>query len=229
MVLFGVLMQVRGRVRVYKRRVVELLLEEVKLDVARAGRRRKGRHVLTACLVWPRPAIAEKLIAKTLEMEKLSVNLDSAGWIERILFKETVQGPFGVEISVTDRLSDSQVGEFLSFLGSAVLKLAGSEVGDLLAGGPASGLVEIPFKYLSKRVAAGPEGAAVLAGGSVDLVVDEKWKPGKAIRIEVPLAAPRAVYKTVRSSKHGEVTARRRKLLAAGQANGVAVINARVY
>ena len=49
-------------------RTLEMLLNKV--EVKETGARRKsGQHMVIATLVWPRPLIAERISAKTLEFE----------------------------------------------------------------------------------------------------------------------------------------------------------------
>lgn len=214
----------------YKRRIFELLLERVQIDVVGGRKTRGSKHVLSASLTWPRPAIAERFAVKTLDFENNTADLSKSDWTARILFKETVQGPFGLEVSVTEPLSTGQAGEFLKFMGLSILKLARAGAGDLAASPIGSGLIKLPFEYLGKIASSSDKKPPRLIGaGKVDLSADDKWKAGKLVRIEIPLTAPETIYKTVRSRKHGELSARRRTLLKAGQPNGTAVLSARLY
>lgn len=214
----------------YKRRILELSLERVELNVAGGRKKRGNKHMIIACLTWPRPAIAERISVKTLEFENNTADLSRSDWTTRILFKETVQGTFGLEVSVTEQLSNSQVSEFIGFMASSILKLAGAEAGELAASSLGAGLIKLPFTYLSKLVSAsGKKPANMIATGTVDLRADSKWKAGKLVRIEIPLTAPETIYKTVRSRKHGELSTRRRTLLKAGAGNGTAVLRGKLY
>ena len=75
----------------YKRRTLEVSLKDVKIDVC--GERMKGgRHLITATLVYPRPAISEKSIVRAVALEGGVADMAMAGWAGAILFKEVVHG-----------------------------------------------------------------------------------------------------------------------------------------
>jgi len=186
--------------------------------------------MVTAGLVWPRSTIAERVAIKTLDFEDNTADLSRSDWTSRVLFKETVQGPFGLELSVTEHLSNDQVREFVKFMGSSVLKLTGAEAGDLVESSMGAGLVKLPFQYLGKLVAGSSrKSAGVVGAGTVDLCADGGWKVNEVVRVEIPLVTPETIYMTARTRKHGELSSRRRTLLKAGRENGVAVLTARVY
>jgi len=215
---------------VYRRRILELSLNRVMIEVTGGRKLRSSRHMVTVCLVWPRPAIAERAAVKTLDFENRTADLSSADWTDRILFKETVQGPFGVEFGITEHLSDERIGKFLKLVGSSLLGLAGGEAEDLMPGPVGAGLVRLPFQHLGKVVSASGTGSARFIGvGAVDLDTDKTWEGGREVRIEIPLVAPEAVYETKRARKHGELSTRRRTVLKAGKSNGMAVLSARLY
>ena len=211
-----------------KRMVCELSLERVEVGVS--GANKTGMHMLLASLVWPRAAIAERVAIKKLRMDGDAADLSKAGWTGRILFKEIVQGPFGIEIGLTGPLADPQIERLLSFVGSTLLKLAAAGAGDAASTDLGGGLMKIPFQLLAgKTTQPKPEDAPLIASGRVDLPAAEEWQAGKTVRVEVPLTAPRTIHKTTRQRRHGEVSARRRTLLKAGESNGRAILTARLY
>ena len=89
-------------------RTLEMMLDRVEVKTTGA-RRKDGRHMVIATLVWPRPLIAERVSAKTLGFEGNVVDLKKSDWITRIVFKERVDGPFGLELGVTEQMSDSEI------------------------------------------------------------------------------------------------------------------------
>jgi len=215
----------------YDREIVEICLEEVRVKIGGTRRRRKaGPHLVLASLIWPRPMIAEKEAARTVRLENNRADLTDAEWAERILFKEVVQGPFGLKLGVTEPIPDDVLGRFLSGMGSLLFKLAGTEADDLTETSLGGGLVGLPFKYLSRVVGgSGKNTARVIAAGSAALGPAEEWRDGEPRMIEIPLTAPDALYRTIRSRRHGETSTRRRKLIAAGAPNGTVVVSVRVY
>jgi len=213
----------------HRRRVIELCLDRLDLAVTGSGRQTTS-HLLVARLVWPRPAIAEKITVKALDLEHGIVDLSGSGWVSRVLFKESVQGPFGVEVSVTERMAGKEMGEFVKNVAGAVFRLAGGSAGELVGGGLGGGLVSIPFRHLAKVASRKKNASAGSIGfGSKDMLIDGKWTAGKPVKLEIPLTAPETVYETVRRRKHGETSARRRTLLEAGGSNGAVVLSATVY
>ena len=58
-------------------RTLEMLLNKVEVKETGA-RRRSGQHMVIATLVWPRPRIAERVAAKTLEFEENVLELHRA-------------------------------------------------------------------------------------------------------------------------------------------------------
>ena len=214
----------------FKRRILELSLEQVKIDVTGSRNTRTRQHVVTAALTWPRPAIAERFSVKTLEFVHHVADLSQSDWTTKILFKEIVLGPFGLEVSVTEPLSVGQIDDFLKFMGSSILKLAGAEAGDLVTSPIGTGLIKLPFAFLSKMVSSSnKKPVKVIGAGHVDLSADDNWKTGRLVRLDIPLITPETIYGTVRNRKHGELSTRRCTLLKAGRQNGVAVVTARLY
>jgi len=207
------------------------MLDRVKLKEAGA-RQKKGRHIVIVTLIWPRPRISERVSAKTLEFENNVIDLKKSDWISRIMFKELIDGPFGIDIEVTEQMSDSEIAEFLRFLGSSLMKLAGNEAEDMMAGSLAGGLVKIPFQYLSKFVSKlGDKGPKIIASGSVVLHSEETWKKKntETKTFKVPLVAPETITQVTRTRRHGEMQTRRRTIMKAGEENGVIEFTGKVY
>jgi len=212
-------------------RTLEMLLNKVEMKET-GSRRKSGQHMVIATLVWPRPRIAERVSAKTLQFEENVLDLKKSDWITRIVFKELIDGPFGVEMGVTERMSDSEVAEFFKFLGASFMKLMGNEAEDLMTSSLAGGLVKIPFQFLSKFIAdIGDKGPKIIGSGSLCLHAEETWKKKntETKTFKVPLTAPEGIYKTSRTRQHGEVKVRRRLLLKPGAENGMIEFTGKVY
>jgi len=213
----------------YRRQILELSLDRVHVRVTGRRRSRTSRHVLTIGLVWPRPGIAERLAVKPVVLKDGVAEVGALNWTERILFKETVQGPFGLDVAVSEQLTGDDLAKFLKRLGSSLVKLAGSELGDLVSGSLGAGIVSAPFKAFGTVVAGSDRLLArVIGSGTADVSSSPGKKGERQFRLEVPLSAPGTVYRTVRRRTHGEVRVRRRSVLKAGEENGSVVLSARV-
>jgi len=210
-----------------KRKILELCLDRVELVAAGGGRGRGNTHIVFARLIWPRPAIAEKISVKPLEFERNAVDLKDSSWTERILFKETIQGTCGLEISVSERVSIGQADRLVTFIGASILKMAESEAGSVMVGPLGAGLVRMPFQYLGKLANSSKKTPRMLGVGTIDLSFCRKSRSEHSI--EIPLVSPRTVYRTTRTVKHGETSAKRRTLLKAGAPNGVVMLTAGIY
>lgn len=228
-------------------RRLELMLDRVEVKETGA-RRKKGRHMVIVTLVWPRPRIAERVSAKTLEFKDNVVDLKKSDWISRIVFKESIDGRFGIELGVTERMSDSEVADFFRFLGSSFMKLMGNGAEDMMASCLGGGLAKIPFQYLSKFISdLGDKGPKIIASGSIVVHSEETWnssssrlsrgqnsaaarkKNTETKSFKVPLTAPETIYKVTRTRRHGEMQTRRRTIMKAGEDNGVIEFTGKVY
>ncbi|MFC1497817.1 hypothetical protein ACFLS1_04985 [Verrucomicrobiota bacterium] len=216
-------------------RILEMLLDRLEVKEAGGGKTH-GQHVIMTSLVWPRPRIAERISLKTVDLKGKAVELRKAAWTDRIVFKEVIEGPFGIEFGVTERMAESQFTEFVRFLASSMMKLAGSEAEDVVTNAVLGGLVKVPFQFLSKMIAGfGEEGPKIIASGSLDLHSEKTWnlssqkRSAAAKTFKVPLTVPEAIYKITRRSKAGRFRTRRRKLIEAGADNGVIIFTGKVY
>ncbi len=214
----------------HKRRVLEICLDEI--EAGATGARGKGRaaHVLAARLIWPRPAIAEKVSLKTVDLQGGKADLNAAIWGRRILFKETVQGPCGLSIEVTRRVSDTQAARFIHFLYASVFTALSAEVAATAPGGGWVGLLRQPLRFLARETGTPPKAwPAVMAAGMLDVRPESIGKRGERVQIEIPLRAPKDVFETHRRQRGGETAMRRERVRKAGEANGRAVISIAAY
>lgn len=183
--------------------------------------------MLVAGLIWPRAGIAERVAVKPLELDGGSADLSAAGWTERILFKETVDGRFGVHVAVTEQLTEEETGSFLRHLGSLLVKVAGVGLGATVEGSAGTGLVKAPFTAAARMVSRSEQLLKRMVGEG-DVTAEADHADLDNARLEVPLKAPGRISRTVRSRAHGRVRTRRRTLLEAGADNGIAVMTARL-
>jgi hypothetical protein len=208
-------------------RTLEMTIDRVELKESGS---QKGQHLVIVTLIWPRPLIFERVNTKTLSFVGNVADLEKSDWIERIVCKERIDGAFGVELAVTERMSDSEIAEFFKVLGSSLMKLAGNEVEDLMESSFAGGLIKAPFLSLSKHITnASNEGPKLIASGSVCLHAKDSWQDSDIMSFKVPLTAPENIYKDPKVRQHGETHPRGRAVLKAGADNGVIEFTGKVY
>jgi len=213
----------------YQRRTLELSLAKVDLSVTGEPAGVSSEHLLVARLLWPRPAIVEKVAFKNIELADGTLDLGSGDWTDRILFKEQVLGPFGVEIGVTTRVRDARVSEFVKTFVSSLFSITGKETDDLATGLP-GGLVSMPFKSLARFASGtGKDGPRLIATGARTLVAEELGSGTGEEPVAIDLVSPEPVWRIKRGRKQGQPSARRETLLKADQPNGTIELAARLY
>ncbi len=216
---------------IYRRRVGEILLDEAKLDYHGREYGENASNLLVVNLMWPRPAIVERTATIFLPLRGAGrIDLSGAKWVDRMLFKETVQGPFALQASVTEPMKAERLREAMDDLGKLVLRFAGDTAGDIAGGGIPGRLAELPFQGIAGLLKSGSfNQAEIVASGSARVCADEDWVEGDLRQIKVPLCAPRKVYAINRTEEHGESRVQRKLALEEGQSNGFILLSIRMY
>ncbi len=124
--------------------LVAVTLHEKLADAA------KGQHLLGTTLIWPRIGTARKTFATTLKLEQGAWQSGARPWSETILFKETLQGSFGFEVTVTEKLTDAQTDEFLRNMASQFVKVTAAA--DKLTPPLLESLAALPVNSLVKTI-----------------------------------------------------------------------------
>lgn len=190
----------------------------------------RARRLVIATLVWPRPRIANRVSVKALDFQNNAADLTKSTWTEKILFKESVLGPFGLQVGVTDHVTEAKAAEFLAFMGSSLFKLVGAEAKKMMAASFEGGLIKLPFEYLGKLIAAsGSKDPKIPNLGMVDLDPSKIWGKKKSARIEIPLKALLPIYRMGRSKRGKGNRTKRQLIVKAGQVNGSVVISGKLY
>ena len=130
---------------------VEILLQHIKLSTKPL--RLKSTHLLKATLVWPRMGVSQKTAEKELRLAKGEWNLNQADWCSRVLFKETVEGNFGLQFGVTIPLDKAKLQEMGRFVVGNLFKTGGTLADDAIPG-TAGEAVEQALKFLAKELTA---------------------------------------------------------------------------
>ncbi len=211
-------------------RVLELSLEQVQIDKGKTDRKGQTRRLVISTLVWPRPRISDRVSVKTLDFHNNASDLTKSTWTEKILFKERVLGPFGVQINVTEHVTESQAADFLPFLGSSLFKLVGAEAKKMMLTSFEGSLLKLPFEYLAKIIAvSGSKAPKVPNSGIVDLDPSANWGKAGPVRIEIPLKAVRPIYKMTRSKGSKGNRSKRQLIVETGQINGSVIVSGKLY
>lgn len=202
----------------YKRRVLDIGMRQV--EVAVAGDR-SGTHMLVARLIWPRPAIAQKISIHTVELKAGKLSMDHASWAQRTLFKETVMGTCGLEIGVTRKVTKSQAAKFIHSAYASVLTALAADIGVTGEGSAWIGLLRYPLRYLAGEVKApSRDTPPMTALGALDLRSDQIGPAGEPLVLDVPLSAPEDVYQTTQRMRRGELAGSRKRVLKSGEPAG---------
>lgn len=206
-----------------KKITVEITLLSVNLSNT-LEKPKKTNHLINSSIVYPRPSVALKSASQPCGMESGSADFSGAGWCKRILFKEQVEGEFGITVSVTRALSDKQIEGFARYLGSLAFGLAADAVEDRfpVIGAAAS----TPFKYMEKQLGKSDD-YAVIATGSIS-ADPASLSDGQVLA--VPLTAPEDLHVTAnRVPSNGKGPSSVRKIvLRKGEPNGEAKLLIRI-
>jgi hypothetical protein len=176
------------------RRDLEVTLLE--FVVSSLQSRRQTRHLFSAQLIWPRVNIASRNCEKELKLEHGRVDWQQAEWEQKILFKETVDNIFGLELRLSCVLSQAQLQEFSRYLAGNISKIAAKTLDDII---PVGDVAVLPLLYASKNLlqTSKPE-IIVRASCSVDL----NDIPEEGQILELPLLSQRELVKRRREGGH---------------------------
>ena len=148
----------------------------------------KTSRLITVDMICPRSSIAKKTAAKEVAFRKAKADLKGEGWTQRIMFREDVEGHFGLAVQLSEVLDDEWFEKFLR----ATFKIALKEFRDLaktytvgiddIASAPLDALAQMEGTY---------PGPKTVAQGVLDVTEEMLPEPGKAVMVEVPLHRPR--------------------------------------
>lgn len=171
------------------KKTVVITLESIHLVCAGTTKKKETRHALTSVLIWPRPTIAKKETILTCSLTRGAADLAEAPWHETILFKENVEGKFGLSIEVSEAMSNDVLDTLVRSFASVFLKDASSILGksDLAFGD----LLSTLFSAAGKT--GGTPKTKLIAAGATTLDPAD-IRDGDSLTI--PLVAPRALVET---------------------------------
>ena len=88
----------------------DLEITLARVQMPSLGRTGSHQHVVTVELIYPRIGVASKSSAKTIVLKNGICEADLLPWTRKICFKESVEGSFGVHVTVSERDRKSVVG-----------------------------------------------------------------------------------------------------------------------
>ena len=148
----------------------------------------KTTRLVTMDMVCPRASIAKKTVAKEVKFQKAKADLKGQGWTERVMFREDVDGHFGLAVQLSEVLDDEWFEKFLR----ATAKIALKEFRDLaktytvgisdIASAPIDALAQLEGTY---------PGPKTVAQGVLDVTDKMLPEAGKSVTVEVPLHRPK--------------------------------------
>lgn len=203
------------------RRDLELTLHE--LVVPSLQSQTQTGHLLSAALLWPRVSIASRSCEKEISLQQGRADWQQADWCRKILFKESVDNIFGLELSLSCPLSRAQLQEFSRYLAGNIIKLGAEVIDDAFPGGDAAAL---PLLYASKNLLQTKK-PAIIVRGACAISLNDLPEEGTQL-LELPLVSERELVRRRREGGHRDhVRYTRETLLAAGAPDGLARIQLR--
>lgn len=206
------------------RRNLEILLTDLAVP-SLSGVRASG-HVVTVDLVWPRPLIALRTAVKTVRFARGQAVSSQWTWLDRVLFKETVEERFGLVIRVSESLTSIRLEGFARYLASSLLGLAADITEDVIPGYDGE-LAAMPLGYPESQLRKSKEPDLIATGG-MDLDPEELGV-GASVDLVIPLRSGRDVTRTTRRHVSRGAPSRREVVLAKDAPDGTATITLRAF
>ena len=144
---------------------VELTLARVQLpSLSKTG---AHQHVVTVELIYPRIGVASKSAAKTILMKNGLCEADLLPWTKKICFKESLEGNFGIHVTVSERLTSTQMRNMMRFIAGKSLDIGADAVEDAIPMPVVDEIAVQPLIYLSKQLLSTTQ-AKIIAEGFID-------------------------------------------------------------
>lgn len=203
---------------------IDLELHFLSLELASALKpAKKSNHLMDITLVCPRVSTARKTLSRTVRLEDGKYAPAAPKWTESVVCKETVSGRFGLEVSLTEAVTDAAADYFVRNSANLLIKFLAGGIGGAIGVKALEDIAEIPLSALAKSVSR-EKAPEVICTGSLDLSVDDDFSKAKVLEIELLAAAD--VYKTVTRHSKSDMTSSRRKILSRGDVVGICRISA---
>lgn len=195
---------------------LEITLQD--LEIPSLARKSVSRHILQASLLWPRVSIAKKSQEQPIELLKGKINGEKLNWGKRMLFKESIEGHFGLSLAITVSLTQTEWENFFRYFFSQSLKLAAGFIDNYE---PAGDLIAIPLKYGSKELQENKPPKIYLKG-DWDIDLNDLGDLPQVIRIPLLTTQKRLIGGTVSHSRNNGSERHNAVTIPAGSPDGFA-------
>ena len=148
----------------------------------------KTTRLVTVDMVCPRTSVAKKTAAKEVKFQKAKADLKGQGWTERVMFREDVDGHFGVAVQLSEVLDDEWFEKFLRTTFKIALKEFRSLMQKYTVG--IEDIASAPIDALAQMEGTYP-GPKTVAQGVLDVTDDMMPAVGQSVFVEVPLHRPK--------------------------------------
>lgn len=205
---------------------LEIHLASLELD--KATFKGEADRIANFTALYPRLSIAQKTTSKTMRLKDGEwPKLSEGRWSDAILFKESVQGDFAIEFTLSDSLSTKEIENALATGAASLLKL----FGDLTAGAvgikAAGAFMELPADVLAKSLSSTSYHAKVVASGTLEIPGSAYGglKSGDETALAFDIIAAQDIVETRHlSSKSRPAGAARKTLVKKGRVIGKAAL-----
>lgn len=210
------------------RKTIDATISNLELKVI-SSKKTKGetKHAITCEIIWPRPTISSKTYAKIITLkDKKLLDCGINDWLNTILFKETTEGKFGLKLSISRALTDSELASFVKTLLKTTLTAGAGVVDDHVENEFLSDMLQGILKYGANELAAANERQVAVAECVCDTAQIAAAK-ADGIDLSLVLTVPKE-WRTSASAAPSPTRGSRtitKKLLAEGEANGSITIH----
>lgn len=194
---------------------LEIYVEKLELD--KGVFTGESTRIADFKIVYPRPTVAQKVTTKSLAVKDgKCAKIESKRWIDTILFKEGVQGDFGLEIAISSPVSSKELESVAASTASTLVKLLGDMAADAVGIKALKSFVDLPANALAKAVSGASYSAKTDAAGSLDIAGDvyAGLKSGEDTTLAVSLLAERDIVKEKHRSDKSRSSVVTRKTIA---------------
>lgn len=165
------------------------------------GKPKATKHTLSVSLPWLRTTISGRTWPRVVEMDGMERDYAAGDWCDAILFKETIQAPAAMELSLTPPMTDAALAKLFAAIGKASLGILGDMVEKSIEGKIAK-LAGVSFDQVGTLLAA----AAPDPIGEGRLQLDDDLLDNGGVRT-IELVAKHDILRT-QSAASGRATKR---------------------
>lgn len=209
---------------------LEISVESIVLD--KTVFKGKSKRLADFRLVYPRLTLAQKTSSKTLALDGAEiVKPDFGTWTGGILFKEPVQGTFGIEFSLSAPMTDKELEGAAASVGASLLRLLGDAMADAVGIKALGGFLELPAAGLAKAVTGKAATVRTAAQGVIDIDASAyaALKSGETATIPIPVLAAHDIVEERRRPTKTEDRVTRRTIAKADAPVGTVTLQLKAY